>query len=891
MRVSVVIPTFNNWRLTERCVEALFARTAFDLLAEVVVVDDASTDGESPAWTAAQSRVSPLLLAKNRGFSGACNAGAAQCTGEAILFLNNDAFAREGALQTMRDVLAGDESIGIVGARLLYSDGSLQHAGLALLPGAVSRWWHIHKRQAGTLPDAGIARDFLAVTGAALMIRRALFAELGGFDEGFINGWEDVDLCLRAWCAGARVRYVPGAVLEHLESATLGHGHDHERNERRFVERWQTLLADAPRYPLAEVPPIALAVNAAQTGPDDAWPLAHIGGWWKAHLGAAVMRTRPGSRLARAQVELLATVARRRPTLEISWGEACLARSTGPRRLAVVAPRTPLEARSFAGASNVTAWWTPTETARDLLLEAGVAADAVTVVRLGAETAAPPPRTGPPVIALAGNAASLLGPLRALLPNARLIALGAQKPPGLDGVDIVGAFGRDDRWGLLVPAAIGHGCCVVSSPPLDSLASASPGVTIVAESDLLEALVAKAGAIDDVRARANDVYLDARRRLDAYLATQRVSELARAITGGARAAALVEVDAGFARRLRGARVDVERRPTIAAHLIVGRNEESFLPALLHSLETVVDRVIVNDNSGNPDGPNARALAASAFALRGDLIVDRSPFIDFADARNRTLAIHRKLGLGDWAAFVDADEVHRPIAATIARNLARLPDDIAIVDGYTRHYFQSFRLYTSIERRMTFFRVTPKVRWTGRVHERLTGVAGKHLAIPYVYDHYGAVFSLGRQAAKGRQYSSLGQAGAIVTEGEEASVRAIDYFSAQWPLVLRYHGDHPPAVDELRALLERTDSERFTWTERTAARLQPLRVRAANLVRRLNFEYRWRGRALDPRARRLMRDDSAAGTVSVDREGVAAASIRIGRAVNATASIPVERERE
>jgi hypothetical protein len=290
---------------------------------------------------------------------------------------------------------------------------------------------------------------------------------------------------------------------------------------------------------------------------------------------------------------------------------------------------------------------------------------------------------------------------------------------------------------------------------------------------------------------------------------------------------------------------------IAAHLIVGRNEESFLPALLRSLEDVVDAVVVNDNSEDPTGPNARALAQSSFAQGGKLIVDRAPFVDFANARNRTLTIHRQLGLGEWAAFVDADEVHRPIAATIARNLSLLPPEIAIVDGYTRHYFQSFRLYTSIERRMSFFRVTPEVAWTGRVHERLTGVHGAHLALPYVYDHYGAVFSMHRQAAKGRHYSSLGQAGPTVAEEDEAAVRVVDYFHSLWPLVLRYHGDHPVAVADLQALLERTEHERFVWSEHTATQFQPPHVRAANVVRRANFEYRWRGRALDPRAQRIM----------------------------------------
>jgi GT2 family glycosyltransferase len=553
VRISAVIPAFNNWRLTERCVDALLATTAPGLLAEIVVVDDASTDGVSAQWAAGQARFTPLLLERNRGFSGACNAGAAGCTGDAILFLNTDAFARPGSLQAMRDTLAGDDGIGIVGARLLYSDGSLQHAGLALLPGATSRWWHIHKRQPGDLADANVARDFLAVTGAALMIRRTLLTQLGGFDEGFANGWEDVDLCLRAWCAGARVRYEPAAVLEHLESATVGREHDHARNERRFIERWETLLADAPRYPLPEVPPIALAVDAkSPAAHTDDWALAHVGRWWKGHLGAAVVRTRPASRVDRARVELLAALARRRPTLEISWGDACLAPATGSRRVAFVAPRAAAEARSYARARAVTAWWTPTQTARDALLEASADPQRVSVVRLGTEPVAPQPRTGEPVVAGGQDAADLLGKLKRRVPRARIVVFERDAPPPLAGVDILLATPNSDRWGLLVPAALGHGCSVVSAAPIDALAAAAPGVTVAAADELLAALIAKTAAIADVRAAASEIYLDARRRLDAYLATQLVSELARSITGGVPASSLVEVDAAYARRLRGA---------------------------------------------------------------------------------------------------------------------------------------------------------------------------------------------------------------------------------------------------------------------------------------------------------------------------------------------------
>ena len=291
---------------------------------------------------------------------------------------------------------------------------------------------------------------------------------------------------------------------------------------------------------------------------------------------------------------------------------------------------------------------------------------------------------------------------------------------------------------------------------------------------------------------------------------------------------------------------------IAAHLIVGSAEEPFLPALLSSLRDVVQCVVANNNSEQPDGANARALAESSFAKSGMLFVDKAPFTDFARARNRTLDLHRRLGLGEWAAFVDADEVHRPAAVSIARNLIHVPADVATVDGYTRHYFQSFRLYTSIERRLTFFRVTDAIGWTGAVHERLAGINGRRLAIPYVYDHYGAVTPMKTQAAKGRRYSSLGQAGPVIAEGNEANVRAIDFFQSRWPLALRYYGNHAAAVSSLRRDLEASDGERFTWSELTAATFQPPLVRASNIARRLNFEYRWRARALNPLAAWLLR---------------------------------------
>jgi GT2 family glycosyltransferase len=545
--VSVVVPAFNNWPLTQACIAELLAATAPELLADVIVVDDGSTDGTSAARAAAQRSFTPVLLPHNSGFSVACNAGAAAGHGDMLLFLNNDAFAKPGSVAAMLAPLSGDPSIGIVGAKLLYADGSLQHAGLALLPGPVSRWWHVHRQLPGALPDADIARDLLAVTGAALMIRRSLFDELGGFDAAYTNGWEDVDLCLRAWSHGARVRYEPRAVMEHLESATLGRMHDDSANEARFVARWTATLAGAPRYRLAEIPPVALAGRSSAARD-------HLQRWWGAHFGASVRFTRPGSRVDRASVELGAALAKRRPTLEVSLAEATQARATGAVRAALVAPLTAAEARSYVTAPDIAAWWTPTAASFEALLAAGAPATRIALVPLGGAGAAPTPRTGAFVVGARDEDADVLSALHGRAGVATVLLRADESD--FARIDLVVARRGGDRYGLLVPTALAHGCRVIVSPPLDTFVAACPGVMVVAEAELLAAVCEHVAEADHCRAGAMTVHLAASRRLHAKLATQRAAETARALMHGTPSSATVEVGPALAAQLRGAPLEV-----------------------------------------------------------------------------------------------------------------------------------------------------------------------------------------------------------------------------------------------------------------------------------------------------------------------------------------------
>jgi hypothetical protein len=288
---------------------------------------------------------------------------------------------------------------------------------------------------------------------------------------------------------------------------------------------------------------------------------------------------------------------------------------------------------------------------------------------------------------------------------------------------------------------------------------------------------------------------------------------------------------------------------IAAHLILGPRTEPFLRALLDSIADSAAILIVNDNAPNPS-PHAATLRSSPFGRENRLVVDRTPFAGFANARNVCLRIHAERNAGAWIAFVDADEVHGRRVRSVAANLGTVPQAFDFVDGYTWHFFQSFDYYTSIERRMMFFRFRPELRWEGDVHEKLQGNTGKRIALPYVYGHYGHTLEPRRHAEKGRLYSSLGAPGEVLREEQLGDFDVVQYFAPVYPRMLRFRGKHPFAaratLDDLRPRLRRYHE----LTERIV-RDQPVPTKLRNLARKLNYELRWRGRSLDPLARALI----------------------------------------
>lgn len=220
MEFSIIIPAFNKAELTRAALLSL-ERTIDRDRGEVIVVDNASSD-ETPLMLAEFPWVHAVRNERNAGFAVANNQGAKLARGEYLILLNNDVEAHPGWLDALLRTARSSSDVGAVGARLLYPDGTVQHAGVVIGAERFGRAAftpsHAFARSAGNAPAVMHRRDFQALTAACLLTPRELFLQTGGLDCTFWNGYEDVDYCLRLRAMGRRIVYEPQAVLTHFES-------------------------------------------------------------------------------------------------------------------------------------------------------------------------------------------------------------------------------------------------------------------------------------------------------------------------------------------------------------------------------------------------------------------------------------------------------------------------------------------------------------------------------------------------------------------------------------------------------------------------------------------------------------------------------------------------
>ncbi|MEW5844078.1 MAG: glycosyltransferase [Bacteroidota bacterium] len=221
---SVIIPAYNKVEFTQKCLETIYSVNNGRDDFEVIVVNNASSDETEKFLTSACKEYHDLKVVNNKtnkGFAGACNAGAAAAEGKVLVFLNNDTMVQENWLSYGINRLVMDESIGIVGSKLLYPDRTIQHSGVEYLLNVHPEYplWPVH-RYLGLKEDDPLVNQpgFVeAVTGACLFISSDLFKSVHGFEEEYVMYFEDLDLCFKILQAGKKIYYEPKSVVIHFE--------------------------------------------------------------------------------------------------------------------------------------------------------------------------------------------------------------------------------------------------------------------------------------------------------------------------------------------------------------------------------------------------------------------------------------------------------------------------------------------------------------------------------------------------------------------------------------------------------------------------------------------------------------------------------------------------
>ena len=258
--ISIVIANKDHASDLKRCITAILEKSTYENF-EIIVVENNSTEKEIFDYYQELEENEKVRIVTYEGtfnYSAVNNLGASKAAGQYILLLNND--TQVITVNWIEELLmyAQRDDVGAVGAKLYYEDKTIQHAGVVLGLGAHRTAGHSHygidHNNLGYMGRLCYAQNVMAVTGACLMMRKALFEKLGGLDEHFAVSLNDVDLCVRAWKAGYVNVFTPFAELYHYESVSRGlddageKAQRYDRESEAFREKWKEVLTQGDPY-------------------------------------------------------------------------------------------------------------------------------------------------------------------------------------------------------------------------------------------------------------------------------------------------------------------------------------------------------------------------------------------------------------------------------------------------------------------------------------------------------------------------------------------------------------------------------------------------------------------------------------------------------------------
>jgi|WetSurMetagenome_2_1015567.scaffolds.fasta_scaffold02216_10 GT2 family glycosyltransferase/ubiquinone/menaquinone biosynthesis C-methylase UbiE len=288
--VSIIIPVFNKVEYTQQCLESIYGTENGIKEFEVIVVNNASTDETNNFLNFAlkvYENFKVITSSKNLKFAGACNLGSQNALGKYLVFLNNDTIPTTNWLSAGINRLLANKEIGIVGSKLVYSDDTIQHAGIEFVSNMHPEYdlWPVHRYLNLSKDDPLTNKDEFvdAVTGACLFISTELFNAVNGFSEEYEMYFEDSDLCFKVKAYGKKIFYEPSSMVYHYEGkSNTDEPKRHQQNykaSKLFFKNWADTIAlmsqermgrklfvkEPGNYNLSKIQKIEISKNLAKT--------------------------------------------------------------------------------------------------------------------------------------------------------------------------------------------------------------------------------------------------------------------------------------------------------------------------------------------------------------------------------------------------------------------------------------------------------------------------------------------------------------------------------------------------------------------------------------------------------------------------------------------------